>query len=104
MPERIATLTEGKLSPDELAEAMARQRRFQSNSDRFHRQAIEIGEKYRGKHVVVAGGETFVGDEFGETRQRAIAAHPEEHDSLFFRYISTDRGPRLYAHLRRLGT
>jgi hypothetical protein len=101
MPERVITMTEEQLTPEEEAERKLRHEHFLRNVKWFEEHAIEIGQKYPGKHVVVAGGELFVGDTFRETRDRASLAHPED-QGVFIRYIPADRGPRLYAHLRRM--
>jgi hypothetical protein len=101
MSERAITMTEDKLSPEEWAAMEARRDQFLRNSKWFEEHAVEIGEKYPSKHVVVAGGELFVGDTFREARENARSAHPED-KGVYFEYISTDRGPKLYAHLRHL--
>jgi hypothetical protein len=102
MPEPMFTITEEKLTPEEWAAMEVRRDHFLRNWKWFQGHAVEIGEKYPGKHIVVAGGELFVGDTFRAARDRAAAAHPDD-QGVFFRYIPADRGPRLYAHLRRLG-
>jgi hypothetical protein len=101
MPDRTITITEEKLSPQEWAEYEVRRDHFLRNSKWFEEHAAEIGQKYPGKHIVVAGGELFAGDTFNEAREKARLAHPDD-KGVYFEYISTDRGPKLYAHLRHL--
>src|SRR5438105_877814 len=101
MPEPKFTITEEKLSPEEWAEVQARRTDFDRNVKWFEEHAVEIGEKYPGKHIVIAGGELFTGDTFREAREKARMAHPDD-KAVYFEYISTDRGPKLYAHLRHL--
>ncbi|MSR53370.1 MAG: hypothetical protein EXS09_08770 [Gemmataceae bacterium] len=95
------TITEQTLTPREREELAERRKDFARNSEWFEKHAIEIGRTYRGKHVVVSGGELVVGETFDEARELARDAHPEDKGD-YFEYISAEQGPRLYAHLRHL--
>jgi hypothetical protein len=101
MPEPTFTITEEKLTPEEWAAIEVRRDHFLRNAKWFEDHAVEIGQKHRGKHVVVAGQELFVGDTFREARDRAAAAHPDDR-GVYFEYIPVEQGPRIYAHLRHL--
>ena len=101
MSERNITITEEKLSPEEWAALEHRREQFLRNANWFQEHAAEIAEKHPGRHVVVAGGELFAGNTFQEAREQARRAHPGD-NGVYFEFIATDRGPKLYAHLRHL--
>jgi hypothetical protein len=83
--------------PSAIAQARARDERIKRNSDWLQAHWDHLWPQARGKYLAVAGQEAFVADTSEEARARARAAHPED-DGAFCQYVSTKRGPRIYAH------
>jgi hypothetical protein len=84
-----------------IAQAQAQHERFERNWNWFEAHAADIYKEHRGRFLVIAGQELFVGDDIQEVLARARAAHPED-DGLFTRYIPREKVPRIYAHQRAL--
>jgi hypothetical protein len=72
--------------PAEIAAFEARWAQAQRNSDWLQAHAHEIYTRYRGKFIVVAGEELFVGATPGEALALARAAYPED-EGRIIRYI-----------------
>lgn len=83
--------------PEELAKLRPQWEQAERNSAWLQQHATEIYRNYRGKFIVVAGEELFVGDTMEEADSLAKAAHPEDHGSLG-RYIYPKKMIRIYAH------
>jgi hypothetical protein len=83
--------------PAELARSRAQHERHKRNSDWLAAHWSDLLPHARGKHIVVAGQEAFVAETSEEAWAKAKAAHPED-DGAFGQYVTTDRGPRIYAH------
>lgn len=83
--------------PEEIAKAQAQWAQAKRNSAWLQAHATEIYRNYRGKFIVVAGEELFVGDTSEEADALAEAAHPEDKGSLG-RYIYPKKMIRIYAH------
>src|SRR5438552_19098117 len=64
--------------PVELAKAREQDERFKKNWEWFKTQASEVYRLHRGKCVMIAGQELFVGDTPEEASALARAAHPED--------------------------
>jgi hypothetical protein len=79
------------------ARAQAQDQRHKRNLDWLQAHWGDLLPQARGKYVVVAGQEPFVADESEDAWAMARAAHPED-DGAFCHYITTKRGPRIYAH------
>ena len=77
----------------------AQKRRAQAdlNWNWFQDHIKEIGQKYRGKNVCIAGQELYVGDDPAEVASRARAAHPDD-EGMVFHFIHKERMARIYAH------
>lgn len=88
------------LSPEELSEIREAHERCQRNWDWLEANAKEV-YSHRGKYICIAGQELFVGDDVLEVLARARAAHPKD-TGMFTRIIPKERGPRIYAHRRKL--
>lgn len=87
--------------PKEIAWFRASMAQVARNADWLEAHANEIYRHYRGKFIVVAGEELFVGDTAQEALALAKAAHPDDHSSLI-RYIYPKKTIRIYTHQRHL--
>jgi hypothetical protein len=85
--------------PQEIVAFQARRAQAQRNSDWLQAHAHEIYTQQRGKFIVVAGEELFVGDTPEEAEAQAQAAHPDDQGSLS-RYIYPRKMARIYANQR----
>ena len=85
--------------PQEIAAFQVRWAQAQRNSDWLQAHAHEIYTQQRGKFIVVAGQELFVGATPEEARALAKAAHPEDQGSLG-RYIYPKKVAHIYANQR----
>jgi hypothetical protein len=83
-------------NPAELARARAQDERFRRNLAWYEAHAPELGEKYRGKYICIAGEKLFVADTPEEALALAKDAHPED-DGRFLQYIRREKGWRIYA-------
>lgn len=83
--------------PAELAKFSDRWSQSERNSAWLQAHANEIYTQHRGKFIVVAGEELFVGDTPSEAHSLAKAAHPEDKGSLS-RYIYPKKTARIYAN------
>lgn len=88
----------------ERAQAIAERERYMLNVRWFESHAEELGKTHVGEYVCVAGQEVFAGNTLGDVLAEAKRKHPEESRSLFYKYISTHRGPKIYANLRLLAS
>lgn len=86
--------------PEEIARFRAAMTQVMRNADWLEAHATEIYRNYRGKYIVVAGEELFVGDTWEEADALAEAAHPEDKGSLG-RYIYPKKAARFYGNIRR---
>lgn len=91
-------------TPEERARALDDAARYRKNLRRYEQLAPEIGEHHRGKFICIAGEELLVGDDPLELHARARAAHPEDAEAFFSKFVPTHRGPKIYANQRRMGT
>jgi hypothetical protein len=89
--------------PAVIARARAQDERFKRNSDWLQAHWPDLLPQARGKHLVVAGQETFLADTSEEAWALARAAHPED-DGAFCQYVTTRLGPRIYAHRGRVAS
>ncbi len=83
--------------PVEIAQAQALWAQAERNSDWLQAHVPEIYGNYRGKYIVVAGAELFVGDTVEEAVAQAKAAHPGDNGRLT-RYIPPKKMARIYAN------
>lgn len=83
--------------PEANAKSRACMEQARRNSDWLEAHATEIYRTYRGKYIVVAGQELFVGETVQAVVAQAKAAHPEDHGSLT-RYIPRKKTVRIYAN------
>lgn len=83
--------------PEEIAKSQALWAQAERNSDWLQAHVPEIYGNYRGKCIVVAGEELFVGDTVQEAVALAKAAHPEDKGSIT-RYIPSKKMVRIYAY------
>ena len=87
--------------PREIAEAQAQMEQARRNSVWMQAHAHELYTQYRGKFIVVAGEELFVGDTLEEAETLAKTAHPEDKGRLG-RYIYPQKMLRVYGNQRRM--
>jgi hypothetical protein len=98
MTEQLGVVAMGEVTDPVLIEqARAQHARFDRNWAWYQEHAVEIGEKHRGRCIVVCGQELFVADTPEEVVALAQAAHPED-DGWFILDIPRERMPRIYAH------
>ncbi len=83
--------------PEEIAKSQALRAQAERNSNWLQAHVPEIYGNYRGKYIVVAGEELFVGDTVKEAVALAKAAHPEDKGSIT-RYIPLKKMVRIYAN------
>ena len=95
--EPIQITMEEMTDPGELAKLQVRSAQTARNAAWLQAHAPEIYESYRGKFIVVAGEELFIGDTPEEVLTQAKSAHPEDHSSLI-RYIYPKKMVRIYAN------
>lgn len=93
----VQVLMEEVTDPVEIAAFQARWAQAERNSAWLQAHATEIYRNHRGKFIVVAGEELFVGDTPAEVLALAKAAHSEDHSSLI-RYIYPKKMTRIYAN------
>ena len=74
--------------PQEIAEFQARRAQAEHNSAWLQAHAHEIYTRYRGRFIVVAGEELFVGDTPAEAHNLAKAAHGSADDLLSTLYLA----------------
>jgi len=82
----------------EIAQALARHRRFERNWAWLEAHATEV-YSHRGKFICIAGEQLFVTDAVEEAYARARAAHPDD-DGAFSRYVPRERLARIYVDRR----
>jgi hypothetical protein len=80
--------------PAEIAAFEARWAQAQRNSDWLQAHAHEIYTQHRGKFIVVAGEELFIGATTEEALALARAAHPED-EGRIIRYIYLKKMARI---------
>src|SRR5262245_3201113 len=78
----IQVVMEEVTDPQEIAEAQAQMEQARRNSAWLQAHAHEIYTQHRGKFIVVAGEELFVGNTPEEANALAKAAHPEDKGRL----------------------
>jgi hypothetical protein len=83
-------------TPEEAAASRKQSGQFDRNRAWLQERVLEIGEKYRGKAICIAGQELFSGDTTKEAIAKAKAAHPED-KGLLVRYICKEKAARVYA-------
>jgi hypothetical protein len=83
--------------PQEIASIKAQRDRFRKNSDWLQAHVPQVYAQHRGKHICVAGQESFVADSAPEVLAMARRAHPED-DGPLLRYIPREKMERVYAH------
>jgi hypothetical protein len=93
---RIVIELESSDTPEEVAAARKQREQFDRNSAWLQTHILEIGDKYRGKVICIAGQELFVGDTTREAVAQATAAHPED-SGWFTQYIPKEKVARIYA-------
>jgi hypothetical protein len=93
----IQVAMEEVTDPVEIARFRAQWEQAERNSAWLQAHAHEIYTQHRGKFIVVAGEELFVGDTPEEVHALAKAAHPEDKGSLS-RYIYPQKMARVYAN------
>lgn len=85
--------------PAEVSKARIRREMFDRNFNWLADHASEVYERYRGKHICVAGEEVFAGDTPEEAIALASAAHPEDQGS-FVQDIPREKMARVYVDHR----
>jgi hypothetical protein len=90
------------VSEEERAANIAAAEQFQRNLAWWNAHVEEIRAAHTGKFVCVAGQELFVGEDPIEVVARAKAAHPNPGYGFLSLFLSSHRGPKVYAHHRRL--
>ena len=90
------------VSDEERAVNRAAMEQFKLNLAWWNARVKEIRDANTGKFVCVAGQELFVGDDPIEVVARAKAAHPKPGRGFLSLYLSPQRGPKIYAHQRRV--
>jgi hypothetical protein len=83
--------------PEKLAKMRPQWAQAERNSAWLQAHATEIYRNHRGKFIVVAGEELFVGDSAEEVLAQARAVYPEDHSSII-RYIYPKKMTRIYAN------
>ncbi|MBN9117694.1 MAG: hypothetical protein J0I06_00735 [Planctomycetes bacterium] len=91
-----------EVSDEERAANLAANAEFKKNVVWWNAHVKEIRDAHTGKFVCVAGQELFVGDDPIEVVARAKAAHPNPGYGFISLFLSPHRGPKIYAHQRRL--
>jgi len=97
--QSIPIVMEEATDPKEIAEFQARWAQAQRNSDWLQAHAHEIYTRHRGKFIVVAGEELFVGGTPEEALARA--ACPEDGGRII-RYIYPKKMARVYGNRGRI--
>jgi hypothetical protein len=101
-PPPAPSLEEVALTSEELARYTEQRRRYDRNLAVFEAQAVELGDRYPGKFICIAGGTVYVADTPQAAIEQGKAAHPEDWGAFFTKYISPHRGPKVYAVRGRL--
>ena len=99
MKPEIEMIVDAPMTAEELTNFHRRQDQFRQNLEWYEAHAGEIGERYAGKFICVAGREVFVGETSHEARAKAHAAHPDD-GGAFGEYVRTTKGPIVYARRR----
>ena len=97
----IQVVMEEVTDSQEIAKAKAQMEQARRNSAWLQAHAHEIYTQHRGKFIVVAGEELFVGDTPEEAITLAKAAHPED-KGLLSQYIYPRKMARVYGNQRRM--
>ncbi len=95
--EGLLPISEVEPTPEERTRALAEAEEYRTNVEWFGAHAKAIRDAHSGRFICIAGGELFVGDDPVEVYARARAAHPEHPGGFFTMYLSTHRGPKIYA-------
>lgn len=93
----IPIVMEEITDPEENARFRASMAQAELNADWLEAHVPEIYGNHRGKYILVAGQELFVGHTVQEAVAQAKAAHPEDEGSLT-RYIPLKKMVRIYAN------
>jgi hypothetical protein len=93
----IKIVMEEVTDPEESAKFRVRWEQAARNSAWLQAHAHEIYSRHRGRFIVVAGEELFVGDTPEQALKLAKAKHPEDEGSLI-RYIHREKMARVYAN------
>ena len=93
----IQITMEEMTDPGETAKSQALWVQAERNSNWLQAHVPEIYGNHRGKYIVVAGEELFVGDTVQAAVAQAKAAHPADKGSIT-RYIPLKKMVRIYAY------
>jgi hypothetical protein len=85
---------EEERDPVQVAEALARDERFERNWAWLEMHGAEVYAN-RGKFICIAGQELFVADSVEQAYAEARSAHPDD-DGAFTRYVPLQRLARIY--------
>ena len=99
MKPEFEMIVDAPMTAEELADFHRRQAQFRENLEWYEAHAGDIGERYAGKFICVAGQEVFAGETSLEARAKARAAHPDD-AGAFGEYVRTTKGPIVYARHR----
>lgn len=73
--------------PEVVARFRLQMERFARNTAWFEAHARQIGRDHPGKFISVVAGQLFVGNDVKELYTRVRAAHPDEWNAAFTKYI-----------------
>jgi hypothetical protein len=102
MKEPRVTVEENN-DPVHYAELSALHERTKLNRDWLAAHWPDLLPGVRGRFIVVAGQEAFVGDTSDEAWKLARAAHPDD-DGAIIQYVRKDNYPRIYANRGDMGS
>jgi len=84
-------------TPEEQTASRARSEQFDRNLNWFSAHAEELGSRFRGKCICIAGQEVFAADTASAVLAAAKAAHPDD-QGRFVHYIPREKVARIYAN------
>lgn len=99
MAEDNFIVIEEMTDPEEIARVNAVHEAARRNRKWLETHWADVLPQAHDKYLAVAGQQAFIADTPEEARAAAKAAHPDDL-GLFVRFVSSHKGPRIYAHQR----
>ena len=93
-------IAEFPATQEERQSNLAERERFRKNMLWFGARAKEIRDLHSGMYICVADEKLFVGHDAAEVYSQASLAHSDSVGSFFTMYLSSHRGPKIYANRR----
>src|SRR5262245_33201472 len=99
MSEEKYIVIEEMTDPEEIARVNTVMEQGRRNWDWLENHWPDVLPQAYDKYIAVAGQQPFIADDPEQARAAAKAAHPDDR-GVIVQYVSSHKGPRVYAHRR----